>query len=117
MAKARKLRRGDVVLVPFPFTDLTSKKLRPALVVSGEIYHATEPDIIVAAITSNVAAHQGPTDYTLQDWQEANLHVPSVVKSVLATIDPKLVRYRLGHLTDRDLREVEKRLRLALELL
>ncbi|GBC98742.1 hypothetical protein HRbin17_01256 [bacterium HR17] len=102
MAKAKGLRRGDGVLVPFPFADMTSRKVRPSLVVCGETYHSTEPDIIVAAMTSNVAAHQGPTYYTLQDWREARLHVPSVVKSVLATLDPKLVRHCLGRLSDCD---------------
>jgi len=108
-----KPRRGDVVLLPFPFADLTTTKVRPALVLSGSLYHKSEPDIIVAALTSNVAAHQGPTDYTLQDWRQAG---PSVVKASLATVEPSLVYHRLGHLTDRDLREVEERLRLALEL-
>jgi mRNA-degrading endonuclease toxin of MazEF toxin-antitoxin module len=49
-----KPRRGDVVLLPFPFADLTSTKVRPALVLSSSLYHKSEPDIIVAAITSNV---------------------------------------------------------------
>lgn len=52
MAKAKGLRRGDGVLVPFPFADMTSRKVRPSLVVSWETYHSTEPDIIVAAMTS-----------------------------------------------------------------
>jgi mRNA interferase MazF len=109
-----KPRRGDVVLLPFPFADLTSTKVRPALVLSSSLYHKSEPDIIVAAITSNVAAHQGPTDYTLQDWRRSGLLAPSVVKVSLATVEPSLVYHRLGRLTDRDLKEVEKRLRLAL---
>jgi len=105
-----------VVLIPFPFADLTSAKVRPALVVSGALYHRSEPDILVAAITSNVSAHQGPTDYTLKDWRRAGLLARSVVKASLATLEPSLVRHRLGRLSDRDLGEVEKRLRLALEL-
>lgn len=112
----RKPRRGEVVLVPFPFADLTSAKVRPALVVSGALYQRSEPDVIVAAITSNVAANQGPTDYTLQDWRQAGLLARSVVKVSLATLEPSLVRHQLGRLSDRDLQAVEKRLRLALEL-
>lgn len=75
-----KPRRGEVVLLPFPFADLTGTKVRPALVLNGSLYN-----IIVAAITSNVAAHQGPTDYTLQDWRQAGLLARSVVKASLAT--------------------------------
>lgn len=86
----------EVVLLPFPFADLTSTKVRPALVVSGALYHGSEPDLIVAAITSQVATHQGELDYTLQDWQRAGLTARSVVKASLATLEPRLIRHRLG---------------------
>ena len=49
-------RRGDVVLVPFPFSDLSTTKVRPAVVVSSALYHATEPDLLLAALTSKIAA-------------------------------------------------------------
>jgi len=52
----------------------------------------------------------------LQIVQQAGLLMPSMVKSFLVTVEPALVRYRLGRLTDRDLREVEAQLRLALDL-
>ena len=109
-------RRGEVVLVPFPLADLTATKVRPALILSSALYHRTEPDLIVAAITSHVNAHQGPTDYLLQEWQQAGLVALSLVKVSLATLEPGLVRHRLGHLAARDLREVERKLKLALEL-
>lgn len=43
---------GDVVLVPFPFTDQTAAKKRPAIVVSSDAYHRERPDVIVVAVTS-----------------------------------------------------------------
>jgi hypothetical protein len=69
--------RGDVVLVPFPFSDLSTTKVRPAVVVSSALYHSTEPDILPAALTSQVTAATGPFDYLLQDWRSANLRFPS----------------------------------------
>jgi len=47
-------KRGDVVLVPFPFTDLTGTQQRPALVVSNDAFNSTRDDVLVAAITSQV---------------------------------------------------------------
>jgi mRNA interferase MazF len=44
----------DVVLVPFPFTDQTGKKKRPAVVVSSAIYNTTRFDLILMAITSQI---------------------------------------------------------------
>ena len=45
-------KRGDVVLVPFPFTDLTTTKRRPALVISTDLYNRSQVNLIIAAITS-----------------------------------------------------------------
>jgi mRNA interferase MazF len=110
------LRRGDVVLVPFPYAELTATKTRPALIVSGARFAAAEGRITVAGITGNVAAHRNATSYHLADWPAAGLKKPSVVTSWLATISPRLVQFRIGGLTARDLRAVEQRLRVALEL-
>lgn len=111
-----KPKRGEVVLVPFPFADLAATKVRPAVIVSGSVYHRTEPDLILVTITSQISGSQQPTDYLLQDWKEAGLLAPSVVKVSLATLEPAMVRHRLGRLTARDLREMEGRVKLALEL-
>jgi hypothetical protein len=58
-------RRGDVVLVPFPFTDLSTTKQRPALVVSPDAWNATQPDVMLIAITSQMAVAAGPQDLVL----------------------------------------------------
>lgn len=109
-------QRGDVVLVPFPFSDLSSMKVRPAVVVSSALYHATEPDVILAAITSKLGTATGPLDYVLSDWQTAGLRYPSAFKPVLFTLDPARVLHHIGALTPPDISEVVRRLRLALEL-
>ncbi|MCX7968085.1 MAG: type II toxin-antitoxin system PemK/MazF family toxin [Armatimonadetes bacterium] len=107
-------QRGDVVLVPFPFTDLSAQRVRPEVIVSTSEYERQTGNIIVAQITSrprNLA-----TDYTLQDWQAAGLLRPSTVRAKLATISVSLVQFRTGRLTNRDMKEVDNRLRLALGL-
>lgn len=45
-------QRGDVVLIPFPFTDLTATKTRPAIVVSSAAYQRTRPDLLLAYVSS-----------------------------------------------------------------
>ena len=107
--------RGDVVLVPFPFTDLSAQRQRPALVLSGDRFHQSGQDVIIAAITSQQASMF--TDYPLQDWQSAGLLGPSVVRvGKLLTLHRALVRRKLGALALSDLHEVEKRLVQLLEL-
>ncbi len=59
MPSTTRYKRGDIVLVSFPFTDLSSSKRRPALVVSPDSFNQTLQDIVLAAITS-----QGAEDST-----------------------------------------------------
>ena len=107
-------QKGDVVLPPFPFTDLSATKTRPAVVVSVEVFHQDTGDFTVAMITS--VPHTTPYDDELKEWQVAHLLRPSWVRAKLTTLDPTLVRYRTGQLSTADLAEVEKRIRLALGL-
>lgn len=58
-------RRGEVVLVAFPFTDLTTAKMRPALVVSSDAFNSRSLDVIVAAITSQIPRKTQPSDHLL----------------------------------------------------
>jgi mRNA interferase MazF len=107
-------QKGDVVLVPFPFTDLSAAKTRPAVVVSVRRFEQTTGAFTVAMITST--PQTTPYDCALADWKQANLLFPSWVRAKLVTLNPALVRYRPGRLSKRDLAEVEKRLRRALGL-
>lgn len=107
-------KRGDVVLVPFPFSDLSSVKTRPAVVVSVEELQRKTGNLIVAMITS--VEHKTRFDCEIRDWQSANLLSPSWVRAKLATIEQSLVKYQPGSLTHADLSEVEKTIRTALAL-
>ena len=109
-------RRGDVVLVPFPYTDLTAAKTRPAVIVSSDRYHAIRSEFLLAFVTSRIAPVHPLLDYVLHDWQQAGLLKPSLVRPKIAAITESLVVYRIGALSARDLREVDQRLRVALAL-
>ena len=93
---------GDVVLVPFPFTNQLTSKQRPAVIVSQRAYAQSRPDVVVMAITSQIRASLGFADTLLTDWQSANLLKPSVVKPVFATLEQGLVIKQLGQLSASD---------------
>jgi mRNA interferase MazF len=107
-------RRGDVVLIPFPFTDLSAIKTRPAVVVSVSAFERATGDLTVAMITSSPQSI--PYDTALADWKQANLLYPSWVRAKLVTLSPVLIRHRPGRLSGRDLAEVDRRLQRALGL-
>jgi mRNA interferase MazF len=108
-------RRGDVVLVPFPFSDLSGTKRRPALIVSGEGFN-TSPDVIIAQITSNLETRRQAGDYEVSDWQGAGLLYPSLVRSRVTTLEHRLVVRVLGRMPAAEMVEVDTALREALGL-
>ncbi len=57
-------RRGDIVLVQYPYSDLSSSKARPAVVVSSDLYSQEKPDLFFAALTTNLSAKDS-RDYLL----------------------------------------------------
>lgn len=93
---------GDIVLVPFPFTDQSTTKRRPAVVVSSPAYHRDRPDLIIMAVTSQRSIPGAVGEFEVQDWRGAGLLKPSVIKPVLTTIDPALILKKLGRLTTPD---------------
>ena len=115
-ANPTAFQRGDVLLVPFPFSDLSTTKTRPAVVVNSAGYHATEPDLLLAALTSQLSQATGPCDDVLAEWRGAGLRFPTALKPVLFTLDPARVLHRIGALSSADLAQIDKRLRLAVNL-
>jgi mRNA interferase MazF len=93
---------GDVVLVPFPFTNQATSKQRPAVVVSNRGYNRSRPDVVVMAITSQLRASPAPGEIWIGQWQAAGLIKPSAVKPVFATLEQRLVIRRLGILQPAD---------------
>jgi mRNA interferase MazF len=73
MPSTTSFKQGDVVLVPFPFTDLSAIKQRPGLVISPERLNDTRPDLVVAAITSQIPLRQArmKCDWPMRNWPRA----------------------------------------------
>jgi mRNA interferase MazF len=97
---------GDVVLVPFPFTDQSGVKKRPAVVVSSTRYHANRRDLVIMAITSQLRPHPAFGEFAVAEWKKAGLIAPSAVKPVLTTIEKRLALRRLGQLQQADIRSL-----------
>ena len=99
MANSSRVSFGDVVLVPFPFTDQSGTKKRPAVIVSSHGYNASRRDIVIMVNTSQVRTPLGFGDAMVGDWQGAGLVKESVLKPVFTTIEQGLVVRVIGHLS------------------
>ena len=96
----RPLARGDVVLVPFPFTDLSSSKLRPAVVISMDTLRG---DVTLAFISSQRVGRGGAGDVAVlpmhPEFALSGLTVPSTIRTgKLVTLARPIVRRWLGRL-------------------
>jgi mRNA interferase MazF len=117
MMNELSFRRGDVVLIPFPFiTDFSQSKTRPALVIQNDVGNRVSPNLIVTAISSRVPDRVYPTNHHLRAGT-AGLDRDSVVlASVILTIPKSSVLKRLGHLDEANLQAVDACLRVSLAL-
>jgi mRNA interferase MazF len=104
---------GDVVLVPFPFTDQTTSKKRPAVIISSAAYHLQHSDVIVMAITGAQTARRSG-EASINDWQMAGLIKPSIIKPIISTLEATLVIRKLGQLSSDDQSQLRQVLRVVL---
>lgn len=105
------MAKGDIVLITFPFTDLSGSKLRPAVVLVE-----TSEDLTVCFITTQLG-WQEPSDLLLQPSTTNGLKKPSLVRtSKIATLDKTLARGLLGRLTQQDTSQLNAKLKTLLQL-
>jgi len=99
----------DIILVPFPFSDLTAVKKRPCLILCVLRPKGLESHYIVSMMTSSTARITFPYDVSLQDWKKAGLPKKTVVRlAKLVTIDGSLIRKRIGRIGAQDRMHVQK---------
>jgi mRNA interferase MazF len=101
---------GEIILVPFPFTNQAGGKKRPAIVISSAAYHTYRPDLLIMAVTSQPHSVLDFASFAILDWQVAGLLKPSFAKPVLTTIEQNLVIRRMGYLSQRDLQSLHQML-------
>jgi mRNA interferase MazF len=106
MPSTTRYKRGDIVLVSFPFTDLSSSKRRPALVVSPDAFNERMQDVVLAAITSQLTDDR-PLTIERADCVDGTLPQTSVVKAAkLFTIHSTLVLKKICALRPEKLQAV-----------
>ena len=113
------MKRGMIVLTPFPFTDLKSKKVRPALIVSSDELESN--DVILAFISSVKRKEIGITDLVLKEhdmgFKETGLKVDSTLKlGKLATIHKNIVLGEIGYLSSNFMEIANEKLKIALSI-
>lgn len=105
------MAKGDIVLITFPFTDLSGNKLRPCVVLAE-----TKEDMTVCFITSQLQWSVA-TDISLTPSPLNRLHKPSLIRvSKMATLDKSLIVGLMGHLTMEEVRLLDMSLKSIFKL-
>lgn len=113
------MKRGTIVLTPFPFTDLSGQKVRPALVVSRSDRPGN--DVVLSFITSHRGQALLPTDLLIEnrhpDFARIGLKAASIIKlDKLVTLERSVLLGELGELLAALLRQVDEKLKHGLDL-
>jgi mRNA interferase MazF len=98
--------KNEVLLVRYPFSDLSATKIRPAVVVSAP--HPFQ-DVFVVPLTSKTSP-LSDGEFALADWAAAGLNVPTAVKRGIYTVHPSLIVKRIGTLGAADAAQLEQSL-------
>lgn len=99
--------KGDVVVVPFPFSDLSQSKRRPALVIT----ELTGQDLILCQITSQSISDKYAIELTDSDFKKGTLKKKSNIRpNRIFTADSSIILYKVGMIKDEKIKEVIKKI-------
>jgi len=104
----------DVVVVPFPFTDIKADKRRPALILSSDAKFNKRSGHAVLAMITSQKNPEWSLDTPITGNRQAGLKAPSKVRMKLFTLDNRLIVKKIGELTGQDKRAIKGALRSLL---
>ncbi|MGI0003731.1 MAG: type II toxin-antitoxin system PemK/MazF family toxin [Candidatus Nitrosotenuis sp.] len=103
--------QGEIVLISFPFSDLTQAKQRPVLVLSKKDHNDSSSDFVCCGITSNLANKRYSVLLDKNEIGEGSIPKQSRIKfNKIFTLEKTLVRKKLGKISDRKLKQVQQSL-------
>ena len=92
-------KQGDIVIIPFPFTDLSAIKQRPVLIISNDDHNQLTEDIVVCGITSNLKDTNYSVGIDDESLLKEKIPVPSRIKvDKIFTLKQSLIKKKIGSL-------------------
>jgi len=104
---------GDIIVVPFPFTDLSNNRRRPALVLAN----LEGDDIVICEITSIIKKDSYVISLENKDLESGKLKIESIIRpNRILTIHKDKINYKFGKIKDSKLQEVLQKLKIVFNL-
>ena len=105
------LNQGDIVLIPIPFTDLSSQRQRPVIIISNDTYNRKTMDIVVVAMTSNPTVVDYSFTITSSDLEQGKLNRPGKVRvDKIYTLSQSIVVRTFGRVNPKILNRIRNML-------
>lgn len=103
--------QGDILLVPIPFTDLSSQKRRPVIVISNNSYNQKTADLVVVAMTSNPVEANYSFTITSDDLEKGTLNHPGKVRvDKIYTLAQSIVVKTFGRVNEKTMERIREEL-------
>jgi mRNA interferase MazF len=117
MKPGTNVKQRDIILIPFPFSDLSTSKRRPAIIISNSSYNTHNDDVICCAITSNPRNYAGCVPITNADLDEGQLNNESQIKPTkVFTLSRNLIIKPLAKLNIEKSKEVIRNLNSSIKI-
>jgi mRNA interferase MazF len=101
--------QGEIVLIPVPFTDLSSQKRRPVIIVSNDRYNRSSRDMLVVAMTSNLSTIPHSFIIDNPDLIAGTLNRPSLVRcDKIYTLEQTLIVKQFGQVRPEILSQIQQ---------
>jgi len=107
------LEKRTICLLPIPFSDLSSSKKRPVLVLSNNSYNFSQEDVLVMAITSNLSRQQNALPINQENLEEGMLKHDSVLRiDKIYSVSKNSIIKKLGKINEKTFSEIVDRLNI-----
>lgn len=101
------IEQRDLLLVPFPFSDQSGRKIRPVVVISNDSFNSYSEDILVIGITSNVKKERYALNLTNKDLESGNLITNCMIKvENILRLEKDLIIKKIGKISQQKLKEI-----------
>jgi mRNA interferase MazF len=103
------MSQGDILLVPFPFSDQSGRKVRPVIVISNDRFNENSSDLLVVGVTSNISKDRHTLNLDNKDLEEGKLFTKCCIKvENILRMDKQLVVKKIGKIKNEKLEAIRK---------
>ena len=111
------VNQRDIILVPFPYSDMSQVKKRPSIIVSNHYYNSKNMDVICCAVTSNPKNYDKSVEIVNEDLDNGELKYDSRVKPTkISTLDKRIIIKKLAQLNIAKSKEIVENLNHSIEI-